>query len=131
MATLAELVVKIGADVSGFECKLEGVNAKTRALGRDLTTIGMGLTAALTVPLVGIATAAVMAAGKFEQTSIAFKTLLGSGEKATAMLRDLENFAKSTPFEFTGLVDASKRLLAMGFASEEIIPPLTAVGNAV
>lgn len=129
--TLAELVVQIGADVSGFEGKIDGVNKKTRQLGQDLTAIGTGLTAGVTVPLVGIAAAALKVAGEFEQTNIAFTTMLGSAEKATSFLKELETFAKNTPFEFTGLTDAAKRLLAMGFEAEELIPTMTAVGNAV
>lgn len=131
MATLAELIVRIGADISGFEGEIKGVNQKARQLGNDLTTIGAGLTAGLTVPLVGIGAAALKSAGEFEQTVIAFNTMLGSGERASALLHELEEFAKGTPFEFTDLTEASKRLLAMGFEAEQIIPTLTAVGDAV
>jgi len=40
---------------------------------------------------------------EFEQTKVAFTTMLGGGtagaEKATAMLKELADFAKRTPFE--------------------------------
>jgi tape measure domain-containing protein len=66
-----------------------------------------------------------------EQAQIGFSTMLGSGEAATAMLNDLKKFAAATPFQFTGLLDSSKRLMAMGFEAEKIIPIMRTVGDAV
>lgn len=66
-----------------------------------------------------------------EQTSIAFTTLLGSGQAARAMLADLQQFAATTPFEFVQLTDASRRLMAFGFQAQDIIPMLTDIGDAV
>lgn len=88
--------------------------------------------------LAGIVTAAGAAgvgllklAGDAEQTQVAFTTLLGSGEKAKAFLTDLQKFAANTPFEFNGLADSAKRLLAFGFSAQQIIPMMTAIGDAV
>lgn len=66
-----------------------------------------------------------------QQADIAFTTMLGSGEKAKVFLDDLQQFAAKTPFEFPELLSASQRLLAMGFAAEDVRPTLTAVGDAV
>lgn len=66
-----------------------------------------------------------------QQADIAFTTMLGSGEKAKVFLDDLQDFAAATPFEFPELLQASQRLLAMGFAAEDVKPTLTAVGDAV
>jgi tape measure domain-containing protein len=66
-----------------------------------------------------------------EQTQAAFTTLLGSAEKAQSFLDDLRDFAASTPFEFPELADSAKKLLAMGFAAEDIIPMMTSIGDAV
>ena len=69
--------------------------------------------------------------GLMEQSQIGFTTMLGSGEKASAFLKDLQQFAAKTPFRFEGLVKSSQRLLAMGFAAEEVKPLLTAVGDSM
>jgi len=66
-----------------------------------------------------------------EQAQIAFTTMLGSGNAAKLMLDELEQFAARTPFEFPDLVQASQRMLAMGFTSKQVLPTLTAVGDAV
>lgn len=64
------------------------------------------------------------------QASIAFTTMLGSGEKAAAFLDDLKDFAAKTPFEFPDLLSASQRLLAMGFAAQDVVPMMSAIGDA-
>jgi tape measure domain-containing protein len=80
--------------------------------------------------IVGLAGAAIQAAGDFEQTNIAFTTMLGSGEDAAKFLKELQDFAAATPFEFPDLVQASQKLLAMGFAAKNVIPIMTAIGDA-
>lgn len=66
-----------------------------------------------------------------QKSEIAFTTMLGSSTKAKSMLDDLAKFASHTPFEFPDLIRASQRLMAMGFTAKEIIPTMTAVGDAV
>lgn len=125
-----DLIIVIAGDNSDLLKKLKQVKRDLSDLGADLTALGQKLTMGLTVPLLAAAGGALKLAGDFEQAQIAFTTMLGSAEKATAFLKDLEEFAKGTPFDFPGLVDASRRLLAMGFEAERVIPILTAVGNA-
>ncbi len=88
----------------------------------------VGLAAAATA-VGGFIYMAIKAAGELEQMNVAFTTMLGSAEKADVFLKDLINFAKSTPFELKGLQQAAKQLLAYGFAQEEVIPNLKALGN--
>lgn len=104
-------------------------------LGKQMLSIAGGL--GITNTLMGVAnvmkSAAVNSfnlAAAMEQSTIAFTTMLGSGEAAEAMLGRLRKFADSTPFEFMELQDAAKRMMAYGFAAEEVIPTLTAVGDA-
>lgn len=72
---------------------------------------------------------AVRTAADFEQTRIAFEGILGDVEKANSLLSDLRDFAAKTPFEFTDLSTAARQLLAVGVASEDIIPTMTVLGN--
>lgn len=70
-------------------------------------------------------------ANKLETTRIAFTTMLGSAEAATAHLKELQAFAVKTPFQFGELIDASQRMQALGFAAEQVVPLLEDIGNAV
>lgn len=65
-----------------------------------------------------------------EQADIAFKTMLGGAQQATAFLDELQRFAAKTPFEFPDLLVASQRMVALGFAGRDIIPILTDIGDA-
>jgi tape measure domain-containing protein len=69
-------------------------------------------------------------ASEFEQAEIAFTTMLGSAEKAREFIDEMNRFAVETPFDVAGVQDAAKRMLAFGFRQEQIIPYLTAIGNA-
>lgn len=88
------------------------------------------------VGLTAIATAAgymgkqlLSAAGTFEQSQIAFTTMLGSAVRAETMLNELAEFAKITPFELTGIEATAKQLLAMDIASTKIKPSLKMLGD--
>lgn len=90
--------------------------------GKALLGFGAALTA--------IGTKAVQEAGKFQKVEAAFTNLLGSSEKAEDYIRGLQDFAKKTPFTFEELTVGAQRFMAMGFAAEEVIPTLKAVGDA-
>lgn len=68
---------------------------------------------------------------ELQNSSIAFTTMLGSGQKAQDFLNQLQKFAATTPFEFSQLVRNAQNMLGMGIAAKDIIPDLTALGDAV
>lgn len=72
----------------------------------------------------------VKAAAMNEQAQVAFTTLLGSSKKAQAYLADLNKFAANTPFDLPGLIDSSRLLLGVGMNAKQVIPTLTAWGDA-
>jgi tape measure domain-containing protein len=61
----------------------------------------------------------------FEQTRVSFETMLWSADKAKILLKELSDFAASTPFEFPEIAKAGKSLLAFWFASQDIQKNLT------
>lgn len=134
MATVAELLVKIGADTSDLR---KEINATKRQLKTAFGSEGMELSsdaaktiAGLGAALAGLSVYAVKAGGELENVRVAMTNLLGSAEKAESFIKELQNFAASTPFEFNDVTKASQKFLAFGFTAEQIIPTLTAVGDA-
>ena len=69
------------------------------------------------------------AAGDFEQVEIAFETMLGSAEKAKELLDGLKEDARKTPFTLPGILDASKRLLAMGIEAGRLRDTIKILGD--
>ncbi len=76
-----------------------------------------------------IGASSVKAAADIESLRTAFDTMLGSGEKADAMLGELRSFAAESPLGFADASAGAKRLLAMGVAADQIVPSLRAVAD--
>lgn len=68
-------------------------------------------------------------AGNLEQARVAFNTMLWSAQDADTTLRELSDFAAKTPFELTGIRQNAKQLLAVGVATDDLIPTLKALGD--
>jgi tape measure domain-containing protein len=130
MPDFSELIIKLKGDSSSLDKEFKKSQRILEDFGNQITSIGTRLTAAVTIPIIGIGTAALQAAGKMEQTNIAFKTMLGSSTAAEKHLKELKDFALATPFEFEDLTAASKKMQALGFSAREVLPTLRIIGDA-
>lgn len=151
MSTIAGITVKIAADIADFQNKIADMQNSFHGLAKaaestsrvqnsfqGMAMAAAGASKALLGSLAGVAAGlgavglkSVNMAAEMEQSRIAFTTMLGSAQKAKSFLAELSSFAAKTPFEFKGLEESSKLLLAFGFNAKEIIPTMTAVGNAI
>lgn len=107
---------------------LKGLHSHLQDAAKYSQTAAIGLGGAA-VAIGAFAKQALSAAADFEQSKVAFETMLGSADSAQKMLNDLTDFAKKTPFELKGLETTTKQLLAYGFKQEEILPDLKALGD--
>ncbi len=67
--------------------------------------------------------------GQFQQLEIAFKTMLGSEEKATDLMSQLVRTAATTPFDLQGVTQGAKQLLAYGTAAEDVNETIVRLGD--
>ena len=67
--------------------------------------------------------------GEFQQVEVAFKTMLGSEEKANALMQQLVKTAAATPFDLQGVANGAKQLLAYGENVENVNDDLIRLGN--
>ena len=67
--------------------------------------------------------------GEFQQLEVAFTTMLGSEEKATALMSQLTATAAKTPFDLQGVANGARQLLAYGTAAEDVNGTLIRLGN--
>ena len=107
--------------IDQFSGVFNKAQAGSLALGAAITAIGVAGAFAFG----GL----VVMAGEFEQTNIAFTTMLGSAEKAQELLADLAEFAAKTPFQIPDVEKNAKLLLAMGIEVENIIPTMKSLGD--
>ncbi len=124
---LAKAFIRVRADSSRLGPDFRAVKGVVTSQVAKLTAlVGGGLSAATAV----LATKKALGlAADLETTTVAFTTMLGSGEAAKKMLEDIQKFAAATPFEMPGLQDAARTLLAFGFSQEDIMPTLKTLGD--
>lgn len=67
--------------------------------------------------------------GQFQQLEVAFKTMLGSGEKASKLMNQLVRTAATTPFDLQSVAQGAKQLLAYGTAAEDVNDTLIKLGD--
>jgi len=102
----------------GFEVSAKGT----------LATIGKIAAAAAAVGSVALFKS-VKDAAQLEVINTQFEVMLKSASAAQNQVRELQEFAASTPFQLTGLSEATKQLLSFGVAQKDIIPTLTQLGD--
>ena len=67
--------------------------------------------------------------GEFQQLEVAFKTMLGSEDKANALMQQLVKTAATTPLDLQGVANGAKQLLAYGENVENVNDDLIRLGN--
>jgi tape measure domain-containing protein len=132
------LRVVVTGDSTGGQEALQEIGSASEKSESKLASLAKGMAGfagkgVLALGAVGAAAATMgfSAATRLEQVSVGFTTMLGSAEKAQVFLKKLQAFANTTPFEFDDVTGAAQKFLAMGFAAKDVIPMLTAVGDAV
>ena len=128
------MTIFIGGDNSDFLKKWESTKrALRKGLGSEAMAMSQSIVtgfAAAAAAMGALGIASIKMAGDMQANKRAFATLLGDSRQAEQFLGDLARFAAQTPFELPGLVAASKKLLAYGFAAKDIIPIMAAIGDA-
>jgi tape measure domain-containing protein len=155
---MSALTVTLGADITALRramagaTELVGASAKrmSKLTGAGLAGLGKGGAAALskgfsvagTALKAGIGTAlaggaaamgvgvkAVNAAADFEQTKVAFATMIGDAGKAEQTLAKLRELGAQTPFEFPELADAGRKLIAFGESADSVPETMRRIGD--
>ncbi len=155
---MSALTVTLGADITALKRAMAGatelVGASARRMGRltgaGLAGLGRGGAAALQkgfsvagtafkasigaamaggAAAVGVGMKAVTAASDFEQTKVAFTTLIGDAAKAEQTLGKLRELGAKTPFEFPELADAGRKLIAFGESADALPETLRRIGD--
>ncbi|WP_397379718.1 tape measure protein [Prosthecobacter sp.] len=115
----------------------KGAGVASGGMSRWATAAGVALaaSAALAAGFAALASATLAAvnglsgAAKFEQTSIAFKTLTGSAETAKKVMEEISRMAIDTPMKEGQLQGAAKAMLAARVPAEQLKGELLAMGN--
>lgn len=149
---LFALSVELGMDTSSFEQGVDRAKAKTSALAGELNPrfsgIGKTLTSAfvksqlLATSIIGLAknfsslgegivNQGVAFNQQMEKYTTGFTNMLGSAEKAQAVLNQIKQDAARTPLNVDSLVQANQLLISAGVSAGEARSTILALGDAV
>ena len=135
------LHIPITGDNQGFINALKGAREGVRTTAREIEQSGMSIEKmfnriqqAAALSLAGFSAKefiqkVVSIRGEFQQLDVAFKTMLGSAEKADALMKQITKTAAITPFDLKGVADGAKQLLAYGIAADEVNDTLVRLGD--
>lgn len=110
---------------------IEDLKASLRGLGQSLTTIGIGLSAALTAPLVAAGKGAFDAAVKLDSVTRSLTVIMGSASAANVELKKLFETAKLPGITFEQAVKGSQQLQAVGYTADKSRQILEDLGNTI
>ncbi len=128
---LAKAFIAVRADASKVSSDIRGAQPGVEsAVGNIVKSLGGIRGALLNLAGVGAAIGAIWKAGKFEQTNIAFETMIGNVEETKKTLSDLTEFAALTPFEMPEIEQAARGLIQFGERGDDLMKTLNMLGNA-
>lgn len=102
---------------------LSGLENMSERLKRSLMGLGMAFS------MKGIVSEVANVRGQFQKLEVAFNTMLGSADKADALMAQLVRTAAITPFDLEGVAQGAKQLLAYGMEAENVNETLTRLGD--
>lgn len=106
-----------------------GLTTMRVALGNIVSQTVMGGVRALTNQFQQLSSSVINTGARAEKTAVAFETFLGSADKAKQVMKEVRDFAATTPFELPEVTEAAKQLLATRTPANELIDTISRLGE--
>jgi TP901 family phage tail tape measure protein len=137
MASLAELLVKVGADISEFSRQMSQVDKTMTSTGKGLmqtgksvSAVGQSMAMSITAPLVALGTTAVVTGAKFDAQMSKVSAVSGATGKDFEKLRDqAKELGASTVWSATEAGEGMEFLARAGWKTEQIMSAMPNVLN--
>lgn len=135
MSTTAGAAVELDKELRQKKEDSDNAGQAFADLGQQITAAGSamlilgGIFSGVSAGLVALTEESLQAAGTMEQATVSITRMGGSAEGAKTLIADLVNFAIATPFQVPGVVEAGQKLVAMGTATQDVIPMLRTLGD--
>ncbi|MGV4404969.1 tape measure protein [Ornithobacterium rhinotracheale] len=120
--------------IKALEAKIQGVSntavRETQKMDNGFKNLALSIGAYFSGRmLLGLTQEIINVRGEFQKTEIALETMIGSSEKAKALLDDMVKLAAKTPFSLQDITEGTKQLLAFKVPADEVVDTLTRLGN--
>lgn len=131
------MVDKLSSRLAKCERKIDEFGRKTKNANRNMNELEQ-TTGKVSKTVAKLASAFAMkelvsnilkVRGQFQQLEVSFTTMLGSAERADALLNQLAKTAATTPFGLEEVGQGAKQLLAYGVEAEKINETLIQLGD--
>lgn len=120
--TLANLLVRIGADASGLDKELSKIERKMNQFGNRLQDVGRKLTTTLTVPLALVGGAAVKTASDWESAFAGVvKTVDATAAELDELAAGIRQMALDTPHSAVQLANLAEAAGQLGIQTDAIL----------
>lgn len=129
MEALTKSKTKINLDTSKISETNGGIGSLIGKFSSAKAAVGGFMAAFAVSALVDFGKDAIDAQSKVEQLEISFRTLLGSQEKASALIAEIKSYGTVTPYDTEGLAQAARLMLSYGMSSSKIMPTLQMLGD--
>ena len=120
MAAVANVAINV--DSRGANRKLDDLGRRAKRTETAFTKLGSAV-AKLGVALAAVQTAKFVFAktAELEKQTRSLQVLTGSVQKATTIIKELQEIGRVTPFTSAELIDSAKRLNAFGVETEKVV----------
>lgn len=132
---VANLNVKIGADLSEFDKSMSALTSKIEGIGNKLASAGKTLSAGITLPLIGIATVGTKMAADLDKSLREVNTLFGeTGAAAEASFNDISktvgNLSKEVGIAQSVISQGLYNAVSAGVPKDNIFDFMTVAAQA-
>lgn len=136
-----EYIYALGLDTKAFEKSAERAKRAFAGMTGEIVDSGDKIDAAMNKIKSSVAALATFATfkeltkklievrGEMQKLAVAYETMLGSKEKADALMSDVVRLAAKTPFGLEDVSNATKMLLAFGSTAEDVAGEINMLGN--
>lgn len=128
---LGKLNLKLGIDVSNLDKELAKVERSMSKFGQNMQNIGSNLTQSLTLPIIGLGTAALKSFADMEKLQNGLTAIMGSSQDAAIEMEKLRKVAENPGLALPEVVKASSSLQSVGMNADAARETITQFGNAV
>jgi plasmid maintenance system antidote protein VapI len=128
MASLGDLIVKIGGNIDGFRDAMKEGGELADGFGEKILELGLEIVG-ITSVFEGLKESIEVSA-QIESVTVALAAFTGSAEKAAQALEVVEEIAQSSALSLTDAIPAAQHMMALGFSIESTAATMRAAADA-
>ena len=129
--SIGKLLLKLGIDTTNLDKELGRVEKSMSKFGQNMQNIGSNLTQSLTLPIIGLGTAALKSFADMEKLQNGLTAIMGSTQDAAIEMEKLRKVAENPGLALPEVVKASASLQSVGMNADAARETITQFGNAV